>query len=339
MVAALEALTRLRTPARGALNDFVRRFWSKDLGFVLYRAAEALGVQADIKDGQAPDAPSPEQCIDTLRQAAMWTRTVRRQGRPVDLRTPAASAMAAAKAWALQPDRSWYRPAGGDTTLLFAVDQESTAWTVAQVARLEDTIAADVLAWRIGTSGLDQAVDLGLRLLPDRDEPDAMAIHDRNQLACGALMASLAAASGDEPGSKRIIERIESRMATRFGLITDPSLLATYRAALLILGREEHAPSVLQATRIGQLPSRRGLTALIAAGDRRGLDWLLIENRSDPPAVERLLLGEEFNEVLAALAPDLPLPWADLDTRIRQVQIQLLRRVWVASRDSGRWRR
>ncbi len=256
----------------------------------------------------------------------------------MDLRTPAASAMAAAEAWVLQPDRSWYRPAGGDTTLLFQVDQESTAWTVAQVARLEETIAADVLAWRIGTSGLDQAVDLALRLLPRRDDPEAMAIHDRNQLACGALMAALAAPD-DGPGAKRIVERIESRMATRFGLITDPTLLAGYRAALLILGRDEHAPSVLQATRIGQLPTRRGLTALTAAGHREGLDWLLIENRSDAASVQRLLLADEFNEVLAALAPDLPLPWAALGAPIRQAQIDLLRRVWLARRDSGQWRR
>lgn len=340
LVAALEAVTRLGYPARREVLRIVRSLWGPHMGFMLYRAAEALGVQADIREGQAPDAPSPEECIDTLRRVAMWMRTVRRQHKPVDLRTPVASAMAAATAWLLRPDDTWYRPASGEASLLVEVDRDSTAWAAVNVARLEAPIAADVLAWRIGTSGLDQAIAFGLRLLPDRDDPQPMAaVHDPNQLACGAMMASLAARAGDAAMRQRVIDRIESRMHTRFGLISYAPLLATCRAALVILGRDEYEVSVLQAAKIGQIPARRALTALTAAGTRRGLDWLLIDGQPEAARIERILLTDEFNDVLADLVPDLPGPWAALDSQLRRAQIDLMRRVWLVRRSGPDWSR
>jgi hypothetical protein len=258
----------------------------------------------------------------------------------VDLRTPVASAMAAGTAWLLRPDDIWYRPASDVAPLLSEVDRDSTAWAAVNVARLDAPIAADVLSWRIGTSGRDQAIACGLRLLPDQEDPHPMAaIHDRNQLACGAMMSSLAARGGDAALRQRIIDRIESRMHTRFGLITDPPLLATYRAALVILGRDEHQASVLQAARIGQIPARRGLTALTTAGNPEGLDWLLLGRQLQEADIEQILLADEFNDVLASLVGDLPGPWAALDSQLRRAQIELMRRVWLVRRSDPDWSR
>jgi hypothetical protein len=337
LIAALETAARCDEPLRREVYSVLRGLWSVQTDFAMYRAAEALGRQAVLDAGQAPDAPSREECIAVLLRAARWAQVVS-EGQTGDVvRTPGASAAAAACAWQLQPTSRWFEATEDRSALPFTALHDSTAYGILQAAGVEESLPVDIVSWKLSRSDFPEALELALHLLPRRDDPNTPSVYDRNVLVCGAMTACLWARDKDVDSRDRARQRVLDRMSTRFGLTEDLILLVNCRAALAVLGDREHLDAVLSATQESVLPMRRGLTILQVCRDRRGLDWLLFDASLSDAEVENLLLDREFDEVLAQTLPRLPRPWPSAGSDQRAAQIRLLRQVYLVQRQDLQW--
>ena len=289
--AAILAADDLKMPVRKAVNDICQKLWNPRPGFrlMLTDAARLLGRQITAPQDDEPNAPSPEECVSTLRQAvvadyepATWPAS---QPRPKPARTPLPSAAAAVALWKL----------GTKAAEEFI---QVPAWD-------HVSLAGDYVAWNVGMTGDERAFELGLSLLPAADAPPALHVYSDDARSTGAMLLAIAAATPER--RKQAAERIRSRLdAGQRGKEDSFYVRGAYRCALAILDDPNAAEQALLVLETGQFSQRRAITALTLANDLRGLDWLLWNRQVDREDMLLLLVDEQLGEVIAGCLPQLP---------------------------------
>jgi hypothetical protein len=310
-LAAIDAADRLGLAVRRQVHAFCRDYWQAGLAVLMTRAAEVLGRQARIEQPGDPNAPTPRQCIQTLRRKVLWPLPPRAgPAGPPPRPTPVPSAAAAAALWRLQPSETYWLADPNDEQDADLVagwdrDPNASAAFVHFAAQRPDPNVGDYLSWTIGRSGLPEAMGLGLSLLPPRAAPVPLRVYDDNARCTGAMLLALAARSPAD--RRRARRRIKDRL---FGGVAggEPNITVrgSYHCALLVLGRRASAGEVRKLLHVRGFPPRRAVTALCAAADPAGLDWLLTDPDRSLGHLVDLLVRDGLGEVLAAAAPDLP---------------------------------
>ncbi len=300
LIAACQAARELDLDVFEAAETICSVLWSPSHELAMVYAARLLGETQLYRPGPG-NAPTQEQLnrlsarTQLLRRAANWTSmTIRSTTRPSGyaemVSTPRASAAAGVALW-LMPN--------GD---VFERDLRETT-------RHEMTLPGDYVAWHLARRGGEQEFELAMRMLPALANPtDANAprpVYNVNERSAGAML--LAFTARDETQRAAANRRIRDRLAGgAFGPETDFFAVGSYRCALLILGERNQLDAVVDLRKIGEFPQRRCMTALLWAGHRPTLDWLLWNGRIDDAALGVLLIDHGVGEVLEALAPNLP---------------------------------
>ena len=263
--------------------------------------AALTGAQAARRN---PDDAQRKGAVSALRNlASYYYRGATR--RPSDYLTmPVASAAAASALWKLQAD-------GAETA-------------VRDVARAGGRVAGDRLVWDMGRRGGQRALELAFRMLPPRNAPAELKVGNNDERAAGAMLMALSAETQQqrEAAARRVTESMAAGGDGR-------TLTEAYRCALLILGRKEMLPEVRQTFR--RFLHRRELTALLIAGDRWALDWLLWGPTSEAE-IDGVLTGDGAAEVLAETVPDLPRIGPGAGAGLRLWQVRIMRYYYVLNR-------
>jgi len=314
--AAILAADNLNLPVRKAVNDICRKLWTWRPGFrlMLTDAARLLGAQATAPQDDEPDAPSPSECVQTLRQAvaAQYEPTTWPVGeeKPRPRRTPLPSAAAAVALWELSAK------AAEEFVLIPAGDYIS--------------LSGDYVAWNIGITGGDRAFELGLWLLPALDDP-ARRIYNDDARATGAMLLAIAAKTPE--ARKRAARRIRSRLeGGRRGGEDSFHVRGAYQCALAILGDPNSPAQVLELLETGQFSPRRAITALTMAGELRGLDWLLWNPQIDRQDMLLLLVDDQIGDVIAGTVAPLPTISPAAGADLARWQLLILRHAYAIRR-------
>jgi len=317
LLAAIEAADRLHLPVRAEMNAICRRLWSPRFPTMLAGAARLLGEQAQSPQPGRPDPPTLQACVDTLLSAAAYRRVPATHPAGASSRavtTPVASAAAAVALWRLR------RP-GADEALRRAAASGSAA--------------GDYVAWHVGTTGEAEAFALGLTMLPALDAPAELKQFNDDVRAAGAMLLALSA--GTDRQKATAIQRITRRLVGG-NLGGEDNLLVrwTYQCALLILGQTEHHRDVRQLLGVEPFSRLRVLAALLTAGDRKALDWLLWNRQHFIEDAAWPLADEGLADVLARLAPELPTVDPAGDEQLVLWQVRILRRYYAIHREKIR---
>lgn len=306
LLAALTAADAMDLPVRREVHDICRKLWNPMLELTMMAAADLLGRQTDAPQPDPSDPPAREDCVQTLCRAAVYdVQTTTRPSKmaPRRLTTPMASAAAARSLWRLKDSRA--------------------GQYVRNVCADRSTLPGDYVAWHLGRSGEARAVDLGMEMLPAVDAPLAQRVYNDNERSAGAMLLALSARTDEQKDAAR--RRITSRLVGGpLGGEDDPYVRGAYRCALLILG-EDQLDEVRQLMDLGEFPQRRGLTALLAAGDLQTLDGLIFSPRLHDESLAFLLVNKGIAEVLAAALPQLPTVDVSAEQDLRIWQVRILR--------------
>ena len=291
LLAALAAADRLDLPIRRELRDLIRAVWGPTARRPMILAAQLLGREAGLSQDD-PNGPTRAECIKLLQQAAVWYYRhddPDDQQPPETIRTPLASAAAAVALWKLRAPLA----------------EEF----VRNAAAAEYTLPGDYIAWHLASSDhLDEARALGDLMLPAPGAPPELRVFNDNERATGAMLLALAARTADQRDAA--VDRIRQRLdGTGFGGEDNPFVQHSYRCALVILGDSEHRENVHTLLGVLEFPQRRVMTALLAANDRRALDWLLWSPHMGPEGALEILITRDVQDVAAAAVPELP--WID----------------------------
>ena len=310
LLAALEAADTLKLPVRRQVHDICRKLWSPRLFLTMTAAVRILATQADLPQPQDANAPSRNECMRTLRRAAVFARQPASQPAgvpPVVIDTPLASAAAAVALWRLKGPAAeqFVRSAAAATT----------------------TLPGDYIAWHLAKMDAENAFELGLQMLPPRGAPPAIRVYNKNERSAGAMMLAMSAAS--EKQKRSAVERISSHLA---GGEDDFYVKGAYECALLMLGRDDMRRTVHGLLEVGEFPQRRVITALCAVGDRKALDWLLWNPQISPDDVVSLLTVRGIGEVLAATSPKLPRVDVAAEENLQLWQVRILRDTYAIGR-------
>ena len=299
VLAAIRFASECKLPVRREADGICLRLWGPYWQHMLVAAARLLGEQADMPQPPALKSPSRAECIQRLRQAAMHPAA------------PVASAAAAAALWRLKAQLA------GE----FVID----------VAGRRSTLPGDYLAWQLAGDRPAGAFELGKLMLPAPNNEAALRQYNDNVRSAGAMLLALSA-SGDEQADWAA-ERIHSRLVGgELGGEDDFYVAGAYRCALLILGREDFRQPVRELLGTGEFPQRRVVTAMLAAGDRKALDWLLWNPQLSLEDSEFLLVEKGLADVLAELAADLPPVDVAADRALRLWQVRILRDFYAIRR-------
>jgi hypothetical protein len=316
--AAILAANDLKMPVRKAANDICQKLWTHRPGFrlMLTDAARLLGRQVAAPQDDEPNVPSPDECIRTLRQAVVvdyepttWPAS---QPKPKPARTSLPSAAAAVALWNLDAK---------------AAEEfiQIPAWDYV-------SLAGDYVAWNIGITGSDRAFELGLSLLPAANAPPELRVYNDDARSTGAMLLALAATpERRKQATARILSRLE---AGPRGKEDSFYVLGAYQCALAILGDPSATTQALSLLETGQFSQRRAITALILAGDFRGLDWLLWNHQVDRQDMLLLLVDEQIGEVIANCLPQLPRISPAASTDLANWQLLRLRHAYEIRRPS-----
>ncbi|MFW5732842.1 MAG: hypothetical protein ACOCZU_06485 [Planctomycetota bacterium] len=300
LIAACRAARKLDLAVFEPTEVICRVLWAPSHELAMVYAARLLG-RTQLYRPAPGKAPTQEQLnrlatrTQLLRRAANWTSmTIRSTTRPSGyaemVSTPRASAAAGVGLW-LMPN--------GDA---FERDLRETT-------RHEMTLPGDYVAWHLAERGGEEEFALAMRMLPPltggADANGPPPVYNVNERSAGAMLMALSAGTDAQRASA--IRRIRNRLAGgAFGPETDFFAVGSYRCALLILGERDELDAVVDLRKIGEFPQRRCLTALLWAGHRPTLDWLLWKGRIDDAALGVLLIDHGVGEVLQDLAPNLP---------------------------------
>ena len=74
--------------------------------------------------------------------------------------------------------------------------------------------------------------------------------------------------------------------------------------------------------------SRRVITALLVAGDKSGLDWLLGNLNISLEDAAEIVIVDGLNSVLEATVPELPLPSVSGSHDVMMWEMEIMRRTW-----------
>jgi len=342
VLAALNAADRLNLRCRREVFELCRTRWSPRLLLAMTSAAELLGKQARVPQDNDPNCPSLEKCIELLQAAATYDKepATRPAGEPLPILTmPVASAAAATALWKLKPSTSEYKEAGPTTrtgATLWELDVGSSAAYVELVASSDSELAGDYLALRLGFTGMPEAFDLGLAMLPppvaanvplDKQPPR---VYNTSVRATGAMLLALSARTERQRELAR--ERIRFRLNDVSVRMEGVLSRGTYNCALLILGQKELQAGVRDLLGPYEFPPRRTITALLASGDRSALDWLLWQGRISPDSLDFLLTVMGIADVLARAGPELPPVEVAAAQNVRLWQNRILRDYYAIHR-------
>ncbi|MFW6066142.1 MAG: hypothetical protein ACOC9S_04920, partial [Planctomycetota bacterium] len=302
VMAAMEVARALEMDVREELNAYCRRHWSDRLSLSNGIAGRLLAEQTTRRG----DGEDVSEAIETLRRAAIYHRYVQSvEGEGTG--TPRASAEAAAGLW-----------------LLDAEDAEST---VRRMARRESPQAGDTIAWRLAQIDRRRAFELALTMLPEPGAAPERRVYNDNERACGAMLLALSARSTEQQN------RAKSRIKQRLDHVNEPfAVRASLQCALAALGDDKAVATVREFLTAGAVPPRRAVTALLSAGEKAALDWLLWNRSLDDAEVLRLLIDDELAEVLAVTAGELPRVDPAAGTDLRPWQLEILRVHYVINR-------
>jgi hypothetical protein len=212
---------------------------------------------------------------------------------------------------------------------LWLLDAPGGEAVLREAAGAENIAAGTFVAWH-ASAAPGRAFELGLKMLPPPGAEAALRVYNDRERASGAMMLALGARTDEQ---KRLaIERITSRLVGGdAGGEDDPDTIAAFRCALLALGRSEHR-DVVRLIRARQHLRAMVLTAMLAAGDKEALDYLLFNKYLSAEKVGDLLASEGLGDVLARFAPALPAVDAPAGGDLRLWQVMILRRCWAVRR-------
>ena len=348
LLAALELADRLNLPVRREVNDLCRALWEPRYTMTLVAAARLLGKQAILPQDD-PNAPTAEECMQTLRLGAVFSRidqpatqsATQAASEPAVVTTPLPSAAAATALWLLQPSVTYMRRQSASDEanglLELRIDRDASAFYIHVAASQDSSLPADYISWHLSRSGAKEAFELGLSLLPPPVNPNVprdrqpLRVYNANARAAGVMLLALAWRTSEQ--KQQAVERLRFRLGGGY-LGNMPSLLdrAMYECGLLALGRNEFRPEV-EMLLLADFPPRRAITALCAAGDRAVLDWMLGDTQTSDDEVIYLLINTWSAEVLAAAVPELPrLDFAQNDA-MRRRQVRILRDYYAIHRE------
>jgi len=314
--AAILAADDLKLPVRKGLHDICRKLWTWRPGFrlMLADAARALGKQVTAPQDDEPNAPSPAECVQTLRQAVVAayepTTWPAGEAKPKPQRSPLPSAAAAVALWDLSTK------AAEEFIQLPAADRIS--------------LSGDYVAWNVGIEGSERALKLGLSLLPGLDDP-MHRMYNNDARSTGAMLLAIAAATPE--ACKQAAQRVRSRLeGGQRGGEDNFYVRGAYQCALAILGDPNSPAQVLGLLETEQFSHRRAITALTLAGDFRGLDWLLWNAQIDREDMLLLLVDDQICNVLAGCLPALPTISPAASTDLARWQLLILRHAYAIRR-------
>jgi hypothetical protein len=235
----------------------------------------------------------------------------------------------------------WLREPSADSL----TDANSTAYLVYHASCSEHQLAGDYIAWHLSRADGNpraKAFQLGMNLLPPSVDPrDAntrrgFRNYSATSRATAAMLMALAARTPQEKDAAKA--RIASRLEG--GPLRAPSdfyEVNTYKCALLILGETRYRAEVAALLDSGTFPVRRAITALCAAGDRGGLDWLLWDLRAGTPEIAEIIVGTRLCEVLSVLVPELPAVDEAAGDDLRNWQVRILQDYYRIHREKIRF--
>ena len=304
LLAAIEAARRLKMPVGAEIERIVRELWGQDLPWTVAAAVRALGRQP----------PS-----DRIRRMLLWAAA-----------NPAASSRPASASRRVAGEGL---PSAAAAVCLWLWEDPAAEALIRQASQHESPAVGDYVAWHVGQGPADRAFALGLKMLPPLAAPPELRVYSDSERATGAMLLALSArtASQKEQATDRIVSRLEGG---RLGGEDDFRTAGSFRCALLMLGRQAQRPFVWALLADPRFPRRRVLTALLATGDKRALDWLLFNRSLSAGQVASILIEEGVGEVLAALAPQLPAVDAIGDDDLRCWQVRILRQYWGIHRSA-----
>ena len=259
LAAAIEAADALGEPA-GLFTDVMAKLWHGRTTPAMVLSAEAVGRRAG--EGAALDNGG---IVNLLVLAAEADKA------------PLASAAAAAA--------------------LLKWDPERGASLVREALTDDVYLVGDYVAWRLsgrdgpGDGGADDARRVAESLL---------APGERNHNVRGAAAMWLAMLARGSDWADKAAEPILRRLqGGPYAPERDPYLAASYKCALLILGRDEFADDVVELLRGTDFPPSRSLTALVLAGRPEAMDYIFKVDIGEAGILSDLA-GWQRKRVLAA---------------------------------------
>lgn len=236
-------------------------------------------------------------------------------------------------------------PATAAAVELWKLDRTRYPDNIREVTR-KQSLPGDYVAWHVAATGeTDEAMKLGFTMLPltrtllTRQFRTTMSPMEtvravdkvlggitKNERAAGAMLLALSARTDAQKAAA--IERIELRLKSE----ADWKTVGAYRCALLILGRQDQFQAVRTLRGIVEFPRRRAVTALLAAGDRDTVDWLVLNPRRPLDDVASMLIALHLDEVLANALGTMPTIDLAGGGREQRWQARIMRHFWAVHR-------
>jgi hypothetical protein len=352
----LAAIQSIPVPLPVELDAILRRLWAPPNAMILVAAAEELGREMQFDWSEEPNM-FPEQWGQTLRQAALYETGGDPNSPDFALALPGAAAAVAL--WLRAPSSTFFMPATSEEPPapegrldpnaydVPRFDANSTAYLIYHATCSEHQLAGDYAAWHLARAderARPRAFELGMNLLPAPPDPKDPASrrgwrnYSAPSRAAAAMLLALAARSPQEK------EQARSRLASRLeggplGAPADFYEIGSYKCALLGLGESRFRGEVAALLHSGAFPLRRAMTALSAAGDRAGLDWLLWDLRAPAEEIAGLYIGTRLGEVFSVLVPELPAVDEAAGEDLRDWQVRILQDYYRIHRENIRFAR
>ena len=296
---------------------------------MLSDAARLLGKQAVVEPQTIQGSPTKKDCQKLLFKAATYAQELA-DGKFKT--TPNASAAAATAAWLLQPAHTEFLVSQGSDPSDEELELKFTsAFLVRFSAINESSYPDDYIAWNIGRTQSVDAFALGQWLLPLPGQEHRELNADAR--TTGAILMAIAASSANQRCDA--YDRIEKRLERESDYYTRGSYLCG--AYMIWPGRKELQKQVRELLYMPDFPRRRVLTAMTFAGDKKAMDYLLLNIDTDDAQLARNLVLWGMDEVLGATAPSLMTPEAAAYNDVRAWQIKIMRTQWACGRDTMKY--
>ncbi|MFP4354814.1 MAG: hypothetical protein ACLFUJ_06780 [Phycisphaerae bacterium] len=316
LIAALTAARALDLDAAEETERIVRVLWQPRLNLAMILAAENLG--SALRTGRLSQEMAAR-IIDTLDQARRFAPAGDPQAAAV------ASAVAAAELWLLNPTSSWYTlgEGGGNVLAQVTFDPTSSAWWIHNNAGADNSLAGELIAWKLALSGRPEATRLAETML---DGP--VPVRNEQRLGAAATMLALCGRLGMTDRTKAA-ELIRSKLHTRFGVVEDRYLQMSYRAALAVLGEPESIPTLRLTFEHGRGPLIRMAAGLLAAGDKSVMDWMFFSGVLTDGDLVAFYVEALGGRVVERFTGPMPFPQPAASRQSQLWQVRVLRHFWA----------
>ncbi len=334
-IASLQAAARREAiSANQPTRQILQKLWGPSTELLMVYACRALAAEVTGR----PDAtqPTAHEAFQLLAAAVDFApATTAPSRRQQLLTTPVASAEAAIAAWQIkpapteEPDVTASDLSGED---IIVWKPNPTVLLVEQAASSEHEIAADWISWRAARMDARLAFWLGLRLLPSPESPWHLRVHNAHARSAGTMLLALSARTPEQ--AQRARQQIAANLkGTGRGGELDPHVRASHHCALLALGQDQYSEEVWDLLTGKVFPKRRALTALLAAGDRRAVDWLVANSTLTDASVIYFLVNVGMAEVLEVFVPELGRFDVVAPADLRGWQLRQMQLNWLYHRD------